>query len=278
MSEAARSAMASTDPVDSQLGIDDGQRVVADATGAHSVEVGARSSPHVLAEIAVAADGRAGQLLLVAPRSQGTGFADLARHPECGDHHRQVSLVAEEVRVDQRSGRGVAAGEPHAAATVWQHEAESDRVTVRRTGHGRRVVRDVEEEQLDVRDRQVGVTAQHRDEIAVLARCGWNGRGGGVGDSCQRVILQTGTHPGKIDQHVDVDLPQMIGRSDTRQHQQLRGPDRPRAEDDLTIGSRSLPPPLDRVLDAAAAPARQDQPADQRVRDHGQVRPIDDRP
>jgi hypothetical protein len=85
------------------------------------------------------------------------------------------------------------------------------------------------------------------------------------------VVLQAGPHGGGVDDHRDVVSAQVVGRADTRQHQQLRRPDRPAGDDDLPGRAGFAWRSGVDVADPPRPVAFEGQLADQRVGLHGEV-------
>jgi hypothetical protein len=92
------------------------------------------------------------------------------------------------------------------------------------------------------------------------------------------VVLQPGTHGGGVDDHRDAVPPQVVGRADPRQHQQLWGLDRPAGDDDLAGRAGFAPAPVADVADPPRPAALEEHPADVRAGLHGDIRPPHGRP
>jgi hypothetical protein len=85
------------------------------------------------------------------------------------------------------------------------------------------------------------------------------------------VVDQVRAHGGHVGDHVDAAGPQVVGRPDAGQHEQLRRPDRAGGQDDLGPGARRLIPAAGPVGHAGGAAALDDQPGDERVGDDREV-------
>ena len=74
--------------------------------------------------------------------------------------------------------------------------------------------------------------------------------------------------------HVDAGLAQYLARADTRNLQQMRRRDRPRAQNHFAPRAEALPAARTRILDAAGALAVEQNALAQRAGDHLQVGPL----
>jgi hypothetical protein len=92
------------------------------------------------------------------------------------------------------------------------------------------------------------------------------------------VVLQADTHGRGIDDHRDVVRAQLVGRADSRQHQQLRRLHRPAGDDDLTGRAGFARRPVTDVANPRRPFAVEEQLADVRVGLHGDVGALHDRP
>src|SRR6476469_2047740 len=91
----------------------------------------------------------------------------------------------------------------------------------------------IEKQDLEVGCLERRVAAQQAEGLAMVVACGRDRSGGAVDHVGDRVIVKVGSDPGQIQNNVDSDLFEMLGRSDAREHQQLRRPDTARAQYDL---------------------------------------------
>src|SRR5882757_4066837 len=91
----------------------------------------------------------------------------------------------------------------------------------------------IKKQDLEVRCLQCRVAAEQTEGLAVVVAGGWDRSRGAVHHIGDRVIMKVGSDPGQIQNNVDSDLFEMVGRSDAREHQQLRGADTARGQYDL---------------------------------------------
>ena len=87
-----------------------------------------------------------------------------------------------------------------------------------------------------------------------------------------QVVLQVLAHAGQVGDHVDAELGKLAGAADAGQLKQLRGVDRPAAQDELT-GFDPLGLALVPELDADRAAAVEDDPGGEGAGGHGEVGP-----
>ncbi len=88
-----------------------------------------------------------------------------------------------------------------------------------------------------------------------------------------RVLLQVGTDLGAVDDDIDPEPGERVGRADAGHHQQLRRYERAGREDDLSGAGRSVCRAAVAVLDADGAPVVHQNPGRDGVTPKGQVRP-----
>src|SRR5258705_558715 len=91
----------------------------------------------------------------------------------------------------------------------------------------------VEKQDLEVGCVVRRVAAEQTEGLAVVVACGRDRSGGAIHHIGDRVIMKVGSDPGQIQNNVDSDLFEMVGRSDAREHQQLRRADTARRQYDL---------------------------------------------
>ena len=120
------------------------------------------------------------------------------------------------------------------------------------------------------------ITAQHRDTGAIEPH--HRMEGSGLGTFPQQfdfeVILQT-VADGQIGHRRDAERAQMLGRADTREHQQMRRIERTAAHEHFTrrfFGNRHA---VTRVLDAVGFGAVEQHAVREGIREHGEIRPFD---
>src|SRR5215813_11572816 len=144
------------------------------------------------------------------------------------------------------------------------------------SGHPRRVIRQIDQQNLDVRSRQVRTGAHRRDHFAVVVLGWWNRLRRGVDDSGEWVIVQVRSDAGQIGHHVDADSTQVLGWPDAGKQQELGGPDRTGAEYRLGLGVDLPGLAADRVLNGGATATGHDKSMNQRTGHHGEVRAVED--
>ena len=85
------------------------------------------------------------------------------------------------------------------------------------------------------------------------------------------MVDQVPPHVGRVQPRLDPDGPEVRGRPDAREHEQLRGVVGARAQDHFALGPRRLAPPAAVVLDPNRAVALEQDPAGLRAGDHVEV-------
>jgi hypothetical protein len=89
------------------------------------------------------------------------------------------------------------------------------------------------------------------------------------------VVGEVGANPRTVRDHPDPLLDELLGRADTGQQQQMRAADGARRQDDFPLGPGHLLHPTAEITNPRGAAAVDDDPGDERVGVHGQVRPGD---
>lgn len=158
-------------------------------------------------------------------------FAQFLGSPQCHHHDVEISFVGEIGGVDQQRVGGIGSGEPDGTAADRAQEREHHREArflaecPTRAESGRR------ETELNVglcgaiaAQQHVWHPVRHRQRL-----------GRRVTDPADQVVVQVLADTGNIGNDVNPVVAQMCRRSNTRAHQQLRRPYRPRANDDLAL-------------------------------------------
>src|ERR1700704_3930753 len=91
----------------------------------------------------------------------------------------------------------------------------------------------IEKQDLEVGCLDRRVAADQAEGLAVVIAGGRDRSRGAVHHIGDRVIMKVRSDPWQIQNNVDSDLFEMVGRSDAREHQQLRGADAAGGQYDL---------------------------------------------
>src|SRR5258705_6024839 len=91
----------------------------------------------------------------------------------------------------------------------------------------------IEKQDLEVGCLARRVAAEQAEGLAVVVACGGDRSGGAIHHIGDRVIMKVRSDPWQIQNNVDSDIFEMVGRSDAREHQQLRRADAAGGQYDL---------------------------------------------
>jgi hypothetical protein len=116
-----------------------------------------------------------------------------------------------------------------------------------------RAQRNVHEHELYVGPALAAIGTQQALDLTVIVGTVRNRARGLVDQAAHRMVVQVRADTGQVRNDLDTEAPQLIGRPDPGQHQQLRRTDGARGEHDLppTVCDERLVP--DAVLDSPAA-------------------------